>query len=151
MCFNQGKNIIIMNLQKALTITIAVISVVALAFWVMIIRGGEESSAIDMMLYLGEFLVIATALIAVVLSLKNIASNPAKLKVAGIALIALLAIVAISYGLSTGKEVINTTGEQMVSESGSKLVGTGLRVFYLLVIVALAAMVASGLKKSLNK
>ncbi len=151
MCFNQGKNIIIMNLQKALTITIAVISVVALAFWVMIIRGGEESSAIDMMLYLGEFLVIATALIAVVLSLKNIASNPAKLKVAGIALIALLAIVAISYGLSTGKEVINTTGEQMVSESGSKLVGTGLRVFYLLVIVALGAMVASGLKKSLNK
>jgi hypothetical protein len=39
----------------------------------------------------------------------------------------------------------------MVSESGSKLVGTGLRVFYILIIVALGAMVASGVKKALNK
>ena len=76
---------------------------------------------------------------------------PAKIKIAGIAVVALLAIVGISYGLSDGQEVVNGTGEQMVSESGSKLVGTGLRVFYILIIVALGAMVASGVKKALNK
>ncbi len=140
-----------MNLQKALTVAIAVISVIGLAFWIMIIKGGDDSSAIDMMLWLGKILVFAAAGIAIVLSLKNIASNPAKIKVAGIALVALLAMVGISYAMSSGQEVLSDTGEQMVSESGSKMVGTGLRVFYLLIIVALGAMVASGVKKALNK
>ena len=70
---------------------------------------------------------------------------------AGIAIVALLAIVGISYGLSSGQEVVSNTGELMVSESGSKLVGTGLRVFYLLIIIALVAMVVSGIKKALNR
>jgi len=148
---NQGKNIIIMNLQKILTVAIALISLVAVVLWVMIIKGDDDSSAIDMMLWFGKFLVYGAGSIAVVLSLKNIASNPAKIKIAGIAIVALLVIVGISYGLSDGQEVVNGTGEQMVSESGSKLVGTGLRVFYILIIVALGAMVASGVKKALNK
>jgi hypothetical protein len=140
-----------MNLQKALTIAIAVISVIGFAFWIMIVKGGDDSSAIDMMLWFGKILVFTAAGIAIVLSLKNIASHPAKIKVAGIAIVALLAIVGISYAMSSGHEVLSDTGEQMVSESGSKMVGTGLRVFYLLVIVALGAMVASGIKKALNK
>jgi len=140
-----------MNLQKILTIGIAVIFVIAVALMIMINKGGEDSSAIDMMLWFGEILVFGAGAIAIVLSLKNIASNPAKVKIAGIALLGLLVIIGISYGLSTGQEVLNDTGEQMVSESGSKLVGTGLRVFYIFIIVALGAMVASGVKKALNK
>tara|TARA_B110001454_G_scaffold199207_1_gene203812 strand:- start:146 stop:568 length:423 start_codon:yes stop_codon:yes gene_type:complete len=140
-----------MNLQKILTIGIAVIFVIAVALMIMINNGGEDSSAIDMMLWFGEILVFGAGAIAIVLSLKNIASNPAKVKIAGIALLGLLVIIGISYGLSSGQEVLNDTGEQMVSESGSKLVGTGLRVFYILIIVALVAMVASGVKKALNK
>jgi ABC-type transport system involved in multi-copper enzyme maturation permease subunit len=140
-----------MNLQKILTIGIAVIFVIAVALMIMINKGGEDSSAIDMMLWFGEILVFGAGAIAIVLSLKNIASNPAKVKIAGIALLGLLVIIGISYGLSTGQEVLNDTGDQMVSESGSKLVGTGLRVFYILIIVALGAMVASGVKKALNK
>jgi|TARA_B110000014_G_C20119798_1_gene592879 ABC-type transport system involved in multi-copper enzyme maturation permease subunit len=140
-----------MNLQKILTIGIAVIFVIAVALMIMINNGGEDSSAIDMMLWFGEILVFGAGAIAIVLSLKNIASNPAKVKIAGIALLGLLVIIGISYGLSSGQEVLNDTGEQMVSESGSKLVGTGLRVFYILIIVALGAMVASGVKKALNK
>ncbi len=140
-----------MNLQKALTVAIAVISIIGLAFWVMIVKQGDDSSAIGMMLWLGKILVFAAAGIAIILSLKNILSNPAKIKVAGIAIVALLAIVGISYGLSSGQEVVSDTGELMVSESGSKLVGTGLRVFYLLIIIALVAMVVSGIKKALNR
>ena len=139
-----------MNLQKMLTVGIAIISLVAVAMWVMITKGDDDSAAIDAMLWFGIILVIGAGAIAVVLSLKNIVSNPEKMKVAGIAIVALLVIVGISYGLSTGKEVLRD-GTQMVSESGSKLVGTGLRVFYILIIVALGAMVASGVKKALNK
>ena len=139
-----------MNLQKMLTIVIAIISVVAVSLWIMITKGGDDSAAIDAMLWFGIILVIGAGAIAVVLSLKNIFSNPAKIKVAGIAIVALLVTVGISYGLSTGKEVLRD-GTQMVSESGSKLVGTGLRVFYILIIVALVSMVAAGVKKALNK
>jgi len=140
-----------MNLQKMLTVAIAIISLVAVAMWIMITKGDDDSAAIDAMLWFGKILVYGAGAIAIVLSLKNIASNPAKIKVAGIAIIALLAIVGISYGLSTGKEVLDGTGIQMVSESGSKLVGTGLRVFYILIIIALVSMVAAGVKKALNK
>lgn len=140
-----------MNLQKALTVAIAVISVIGLALWIMIIKGGDDSSAIGMMLWLGKILVFGAGAIAVVLSLKNIASNPAKIKAAGISLVALLVIIGISFAMSSGQEVLSDTGEQMVSESGSKYVGTGLRVFYLLVIIALGAMVVTGVKKALNK
>ncbi len=140
-----------MNLQKMLTVAIAVISVIALVLWVMITRDGDDSAAIGIMIYFGEILVFGAGAIAIILSLKNILSNPAKIKVAGIALAALLVILGISYGLSSGQEVINENGEQMVSETGSKLVGTGLRVFYILIIVALGAMIYSGVKKALNK
>ena len=140
-----------MNLQKMLTIAIAIISVIAFAFWIMIMKGDDSSSAIDMMLWFGKILVFGAGAVAVVFSLKNIASNPEKIKIAGIAIVGLLAIVGISYGLSSGQEILRDTGEQMVSESASKLVGTGLRVFYILIIVALVAIVASGVKKALNK
>jgi len=139
-----------MNLQKMLTVGIAVISLIAVVLWVMITKGGDESSAIDAMLWFGNILIFGAGAIAIVLSLKNIVSNPAKMKVAGIAIVALLAIIGISYGLSTGKEVLRD-GTQMVSESGSKLVGTGLRVFYILIIIALGSMVVAGVKKALNK
>jgi len=140
-----------MNLQKMLTVVIAIISLVAIVLWVMVTKGDDDSAAIDAMLWFGKILVYGAGAIAVVLSLKNIASNPAKMKVAGIAIIALLAIIGISYGLSTGKEVLDGTGMQMASESASKLVGTGLRVFYILIIIALVSMVAAGVKKALNK
>lgn len=139
-----------MNLQKMLTVGIAIISLIAVVLWVMITKGGDDSAAIDAMLWFGNILIFGAGAIAIVLSLKNIVSNPAKMKLAGIAIIALLAIVGISYGLSTGKEVLRD-GTQMVSESGSKLVGTGLRVFYILIIIALGSMVAAGVKKALNK
>jgi len=139
-----------MNLQKMLTVGIAVISLIAVVLWVMITKGGDESSAIDAMLWFGNILIFGAGAIAIVLSLKNIVSNPAKMKVAGIAIVALLAIIGISYGLSTGKEVLRD-GTQMVSESGYKLVGTGLRVFYILIIIALGSMVVAGVKKALNK
>ena len=38
----------------------------------------------------------------------------------------------------------------MATESGSKWVGTGLRVFYILIIAALGAMLAAGVKKALK-
>jgi len=140
-----------MNLQRILTILIAVICVIGFAFWIMIVKNDENEGTIGMMIGLGKLLVGAAAIIAILFSLKNIATDPSKLKRTGIALVALLAVLAIGYGLSSGQEVIDETGKQMVSESGSQWVGTGLRVFYILAAIALGTMLVSGVKKALNK
>lgn len=138
-----------MNLQKILTIAILVIGVIGAAFWIMIIQNEDNEGTIGMMLGLGKILVYGAAGIVVIFSLKNIVSDPAKLKKTGISIVALLAVLAIGYGLSEGHEVIKE-GKQMVSESGSKWVGTGLRVFYILAAVALVTMIVSGVKKALK-
>jgi len=67
-----------MNLQKMLTVGIAVISLIAVVLCVMITKGGDESSAIDAMLWFGNILIFGAGAIAIVLSLKNIVSNQQK-------------------------------------------------------------------------
>ena len=139
-----------MNLQKLLTIFIAVIGVVGFVFWFLIITNDDVEGYVSSMLWLGKILIFGAAIITLVFSLKNIASDSAKIKKAGISIVGLLAVLAISYGLSEGSEVVKD-GKLMATESSSKWVGTGLRVFYILMIGALATMLASGVKKLLNK
>ncbi len=138
-----------MNLQKILTILIAVIGVVGFIIWVMIVKSDDNEGLIGVMIGLGYLLAGAAALTAIAFSLMNIISDPVKLKKAGIAIVALLAALAIGYGLSEGQEVVEN-GKVMATESGSKWVGTGLRVFYILIIAALGAMLAAGVKKALK-
>lgn len=139
-----------MNLQKILTIAIVLIGVIGFSLWVMIITNEDNNEGyISMMLRLAQFLVFGAAIIASVFSLKNIASDPAKVKKAVISVVALLAVLGISYGLSEGHEVVEN-GKVMATESGSKWVGTGLRVFYILATTALVTMLVSGIKKALK-
>ena len=134
-----------------MNIGIALVSVIGLVFWIMIVKDETNLGMISNMIWLGKVLVFAAALIAIVFSVKNMASSPSKLKMAAIAIVALLAIVGISYGLSSGKEVVSSTGKLMATEGASKWVGTGLRVVYILGVVSVLAIVAGGVKKALNK
>ncbi len=140
-----------MNLQKIMNIGIALISVIGLVFWIMIVIDDANEGMISNMIWLGKLLVYAAAGIAVLFSIKNIASSPKKLKMAGIVIIGLLAIIGISYGMSSGEDVISNTGKLMASASESKWVGTGLRVFYILAALSVASIVFGGVKKLLNK
>jgi len=56
----------------------------------------------------------------------------------------------ISYALSTGVETPMKDGE-VLSAAGSRWVGTGLRMFYILSILAMLSMLLSGAKKFLNR
>lgn len=139
-----------MNLQKILTIAIVLIGVLGFSLWIMIITNDDNNEGyISMMLRLAQFLVFGAAIVATVFSLKNIASDPVKIKKAGIAVVSLLAVLGISYGLADGQEVVEN-GKLMATESGSKWVGTGLRVFYILATIALVTMLVSGIKKALK-
>ena len=138
-----------MNLQKILTILIAVVGVIGFIIWIMIVKTDDNEGLIGTMIGLGYILAAVAALTAIIFSLVNIASDPVKIKKAGIAIVALLAALAIGYGLSEGQEVVDN-GKVMATESSSKWVGTGLRVFYILIVVAFVTMIVSGVKKAIK-
>jgi len=140
-----------MNLHKIMNIGIALVSAIGLIFWIMIAKDETNDTMISNMIWLGKILVYAATAIAVLFSIKNLVSHPAKLKMAVIALVSLLAIVGISYGMSSGHEVTSNTGKLMATASASKWVGTGLRVVYILGVLAVLSIVAGGVKKALNK
>ena len=54
------------------------------------------------------------------------------------------------FGFATGVETPLKDGT-ILTEGESKLVGTGLYLFYFLAVIAAATMVVFGVKKSLNK
>ena len=61
-----------------------------------------------------------------------------------------LVVIVIAFVLSSGVETPMRDGK-VLSAIGSRLVGTGIRVFYILVIVAVGLMIFSGGKKFIKK
>ena len=59
-------------------------------------------------------------------------------------------VIAISYGISDGVETPLKDGE-ILSANGSRWVGTGIRVFYILTVVAFVSMIFSSVKKLISR
>lgn len=94
------------------------------------------------------FVVTIVAILIAVFS--SMAKNPKGLKNTLIGLVLFAVVTAIGYVLSTGVETPMKDGE-VLSVSGSKWVGTGLYVFYILAAVAVGLMFLSGIKKLIGK
>ncbi len=77
-------------------------------------------------------------------------ADKAKLKSSMMSFLLFLGVFIIAFLLSNGVETPMRDGK-VLSAAGSKLVGTGIRVFYILSIVAVGLMVLSGRIRSLNK
>ena len=130
-------------MYKIVKILAILIGVLGLILWVLLL--GSESPYADIMINIAKFLVIITAAVVLIFTIKNLISHPDKLKKALIAIVGFVVIVGIGYVLADG------TAQGTASASDSKWVGTGLWTFYILTIVAVAAMVISGVKKILSK
>lgn len=145
-----------MNIQKITTIVALVLGVLGLIFQVLILSKGDDAiemnslagdfSAVTPMITLAIIILAVVVLITVVSSLAALASNPAKLKKALISIAAFVAVVLISYLFSEGVETPRKDGD-VLSAFGSRLVGTGLRTFYILAVIAIGSMVFSGVKR----
>lgn len=145
-----------MNIQKITTIVALVLGVLGLIFQVLILSKGDDAiemnslagdfSAVTPMITLAIIILAVVVLITVVSSLAALASNPAKLKKALISIAAFVAVVLISYLFSDGVETPRKDGD-VLSAFGSRLVGTGLRTFYILAVIAIGSMVFSGVKR----
>ncbi|MEZ4777861.1 MAG: hypothetical protein R2786_00565 [Flavobacteriaceae bacterium] len=110
------------------------------------IIAGESGGTVNGALYTAYIifgLVLAAVLIFV---LKGVFSGNIKMTLITVG--AFLAIVLIGYVMASGStEGLPLVDNQPVTESTSKWVGTGLNTFYILALLAIGAMILSGLKR----
>jgi hypothetical protein len=149
-----------MNIQTIVKIISAVFGLLGVIFLFRIIGAGDEE--IKLAASTGDFAVVSplvslaiailaiTVTITVVFSLLNLASSGQKLKKSLIFIGCFILVTGIAYAASNGVETPMKDGE-MLSASGSRWVGTGIRMFYILATVAILSMILSGAKKLLKR
>ena len=149
-----------MNLQTIVKIISAVFGLLGVVFLFRIICAGDEE--IKMAATSGDFATVSplvslaiailsiTVLITLVFSILNLASSSKKLKKSLIFIGCFVVVTLIAYAVSDGVETPMKDGE-VLSANGSRWVGTGLRMFYILATLAILSMVLSGAKKILKK
>ncbi|HMC00052.1 MAG TPA: hypothetical protein VKN14_03335 [Flavobacteriaceae bacterium] len=147
-----------MNSQKLLTIIAGIVSVIAIFFLIRIIgvgdeaiKAGESGGTVDTFMYIAYLILAVTLLFVVFFTLKNVFSNAATLKSALTSVGAFLLVALICYFVfADGVETPLRDGE-VLSAGGSKMVGAGLYMFYFLALIAVGAMLLSGVKKMIKK
>lgn len=139
-----------MALHKILKIVALILSVAGIVLWGMIVAKGDEAiiesggEGLDGILYVA-YITFAIVLVAVLIFvLKGLFEGNIKKTLISIG--AFLLIFVIAYALSTGVESTNRDGEIITAQT-SKWIGTGLYAFYIMAILAVIAMVFSGVKK----
>ncbi|MEK9602944.1 MAG: hypothetical protein VW127_00790 [Flavobacteriaceae bacterium] len=145
-----------MKIQNIIKIVSAIIGVLAAFFLLRIIGTGDDDikmaatmgdfGAVSPLVELARIVLIITIAVTLLFSLRGLFSDFAKLKKAGISIGLFVLVILISYLLSDGVETPLKDGE-MLSASGSRWVGTGIRTFYILSVIAIGLMVLSGASK----
>ena len=106
-------------------------------------------------MFIITYVLLGIAIVAtVIFGLKNLFTSKGGLKKAAFIVVGLLIVVAISYALATGADVnLDEMARKGVPTTVDtvKAIGTGLNVFFLLTIIAVGAMLFSGVKKMMNK
>ena len=149
-----------MNLEKITRIGCIALGVIGIIFLAIVFASGDDSikmaaasgdfAAITPIILLSQFILLIAVVVTLIFSLRGIAKDKAKMKNAAKSAGLFLAVVLVAFVLSNGVETPMRDGK-VLSAMGSKLVGTGLRVFYILSIIAVGLMVLPGIKNSIKK
>jgi hypothetical protein len=133
-----------MALHKIIRIVVLILALIGIVLLATILTGNQGTISLYMNV---AYVVLAIAILFTLLfSFAQLFTNKDTLKKTLISLGLFVVVIVISYVLSEG-EAVYKAGQLVVSESGSKWVGTGLRTFYILTFIAIGLMVFSGVKK----
>ena len=143
-------------MYKIVKIVLAVLGLIGVILWFQLpstdVPATEAigSASMNFMFIITYLLLGLAILISLVFSLVNLFSNPQSLKKTLFVIGGFLLVMAISYGLATGTDV---SIEEMAgrgiqtSETTIKRIGMGLNMFFILTIIAVAAMIWGGVRK----
>ena len=149
-----------MNLEKLTRIGCIALGVLGLIFLAIVFASGDDSikmaaasgnyGVISPIIILSQITLLIAVTVTLIFSLRGIAKDKSKMKNALKSAGLFLIVVVIAFVLSSGVETPMRDGE-VLSAMGSKLVGTGIRVFFILSIIAVGLMVFPGTKKIFKK
>jgi|TARA_B100000965_G_scaffold213525_1_gene178387 uncharacterized membrane protein len=149
-----------MNLEKLTRIGCIALGVLGLIFLAIVFASGDDSikmaaasgnyGVITPIILLSQITLFIAVIVTLVFSLRAIAKDKSKMKNALKSAGLFLIVVVIAFVLSSGVETPMRDGK-VLSAMGSRLVGTGIRVFFILSIVAVGLMVFPGTKKIFKK
>lgn len=147
-------------MSKIVKIVLVVLGVLSAILWYQLpsrdVPASEaaDSGAMNMMFIITYILLAFAVAVSLVFTLKNLFANPKSLKKTLMVIGGFVVVVLISYVLANGTDV---SIEEMAgrgietSESTIRRIGTGLNMFFLLVLIAVAAMVMGAFKNMSNK
>ena len=149
-----------MNFQNIIKIISGILGVLGAIFLLRIMSTGDDQIKMDAslgdfsivtpLIMLAIFILSIAVLVTIIFSLRSLAANKNKLKKSLLMLGIFILVIAISYGISDGVETPLKDGE-ILSANGSRWVGTGIRVFYILTVVAFVSMIFSSVKKLISR
>ena len=149
-----------MNLEKLTRIGCIALGVLGLIFLAIVFASGDDSikmaaasgnyGVITPIIILSQITLLIAVIVTLIFSLRGIAKDKSKMKNALKSAGLFLIVVVIAFVLSNGVETPMRDGK-VLSAMGSKLVGTGIRVFFMLSIIAVGLMVFPGIKKMFKK
>ena len=149
-----------MNLEKLTRIGCIALGVLGLIFLAIVFASGDDSikmaaasgnyGVITPIILLSQITLFIAVIVTLTFSLRGIAKDKSKMKNALKSAGLFLLVVVIAFVLSSGVETPMRDGK-VLSAMGSRLVGTGIRVFFILSIVAVGLMVFPGTKKIFKK
>ena len=109
-----------------------------------------DFSTVSPLVELARIVLLITISVTLIFTFLGLFSDSAKLKKAALSVGMFLVVIAISYVLSDGVETPLKDGD-VLSASASKWVGTGIRTFYILALIAISLMFFSGVTKIIKK
>jgi len=149
-----------MNLEKITKIGCITLGILGIIFLFIVFGTGDDTikmsaasgdfGVITPIILLSQLILLIAVAVTLVFSLRGVASDKAKLKSALTSTGLFLGVILIAFILSSGVETPMRDGK-VLSAIGSRLVGTGIRVFYILSIIAVGLMIFSGGKRFIKK
>ena len=149
-----------MNLEKLTRIGCIALGVLGLIFLAIVFASGDDSikmaaasgnyGVITPIILLSQITLFIAVIVTLIFSLRAIAKDKSKMKNALKSAGLFLIVVVIAFVLSSGVETPMRDGK-VLSAMGSRLVGTGIRVFFILSVIAVGLMVFPGTKKIFKK
>ena len=149
-----------MNLEKIIRIGCIALGLLGMIFLSLVFFTGDDTikmaaasgdyGVITPIILLSQIVLFIAVLVTLTFSLRGIAKDKTKMKNAVKSTGLFLLVVLIGFLLSNGVETPMRDGK-VLSAMGSRLVGTGINVFFILTIIAVGLMVFPGTKKIFKK
>ena len=149
-----------MNLEKITRIGCIALGLLGMIFLTLVYFTGDDTikmaaasgdyGVITPIILLSQIVLFIAVLVTLTFSLRGISKDKTKMKNALKSTGLFLMVVLIGFLLSNGVETPMRDGK-VLSAMGSRLVGTGINVFFILTIIAVCLMVFPGTKKIFKK